>query len=202
MATAPATLVLKLGPASAGVALTGEEFDAADFEEGWRYELINGVLVVSPPPLEQERDPNEQLGHWLRTYQESHPNGAVLDATLPEHIIVTGENRRRVDRAIWCGLGRLPTESDIPAIAVEFVSEGRANIRRDYELKRDEYLSAGVREYWVIDRFRRTMTVFARRGDKMQPRVIPVGETYTTELLPGFDLPLSRLLALADRWTR
>jgi hypothetical protein len=41
---------LRLGPRSAGVLLTTEEFDRARFVEGWRYELINEVLVVSPIP--------------------------------------------------------------------------------------------------------------------------------------------------------
>jgi len=31
---------LQLGPQSNGMLLTPEEFDAAQFEEGWRYELI------------------------------------------------------------------------------------------------------------------------------------------------------------------
>ena len=42
---------LRLGPRSAGVLLTTEEFDRARFVEGWRYELINEVLVVSPNSL-------------------------------------------------------------------------------------------------------------------------------------------------------
>jgi hypothetical protein len=34
---------LKLGPLSAGMLLTAKEFDRARFEDGWRYELINGT---------------------------------------------------------------------------------------------------------------------------------------------------------------
>ena len=80
---------LPLGPDSSGACLTPAEFDAAEFEEGWRYELIHGVLVVSPPPLRKERDPNDELGYWLRRYQESHPQGRAMDATLPEETVVT-----------------------------------------------------------------------------------------------------------------
>src|SRR5436309_578903 len=88
---------LRIGPDSAGILMAAAEFDRAEFVEGWRYELIQGVLVVSPIPLESERDPNEELGRWLRNYQESHPNGKILDKTLWEHTVSTGENRRRVD---------------------------------------------------------------------------------------------------------
>src|SRR5260370_20184107 len=97
-----------LGPRSAGARITPREFDRADFVEGWRYELINGVLVVSPIPLENEADPNEELGRWLRNYQESHPQGSVLNATLAERTVHTRQNRRRADRLIWAGLARLP----------------------------------------------------------------------------------------------
>jgi hypothetical protein len=49
-----------LGPRDAGAPMTLAEFDAADFQLGYRYELIHGMLVVTPPPLEEERDANEQ----------------------------------------------------------------------------------------------------------------------------------------------
>ena len=53
---------LRLGPRAAGMLLTPQEFDRALFKEGWRYELINEVLVVSPSPSRNERDPNERAG--------------------------------------------------------------------------------------------------------------------------------------------
>jgi Uma2 family endonuclease len=205
MSIAPAKVGrLRLGPRSAGLLLTPEEFDRARFEEGWRYELINGVLIVSPTPSRQERDPNEELGYWLRQYQAGHPRGSSLDLTLPEEELETrqGQDRRRVDRAIWAGLGRDPEEGETPTIAAEFVSEGKVNQERDYIAKRAEYRAIGVREYWVIDRFQRTLTVYAFSGEKDEERVIPEDKTYETPLLPGFVLDLKRLLALADRWAK
>jgi Uma2 family endonuclease len=203
MATAtPKTRRPRLGPRSAGLLLTPAEFDRARVQEGWRYELINGVLVVSPTPSRQERDPNETLGHWLRNYQESHPQGSALDATLPEEEIETKQNRRRMDRAIWAGLGRDPEEGEAPTIAVEFVSKGKVNQERDYTAKRAEFREIGVREYWVIDRFRRSMTVYRFSGEKDEGLRISADQTYETPLLPGFVLSLKRLLAIADRWAK
>jgi Uma2 family endonuclease len=189
-----------IGPEAAGILLTPRQFDRAEFEEGWRYELIHGVLVVSSTPLEQERDPNEELGRWLRNYQEDHPDGKALDKTLPEHTIYLKRNRRRADRAIWAGLGRLPRRKEIPTVIVEFVSEGKRSWLRDYLEKRDEFLAAGAKEYWVIDRFRREMTVFTRHGKRSREQVIGEKGTYTTPLLPGFELKLARLFQLADAW--
>jgi Uma2 family endonuclease len=182
--------------------LTPAEFDRARFRRGWRYELINGVLVVSPSPSRKERDPNEELGYLLRKYQDDHPQGSALDLTLHEETIEGPQNRRRPDRAIWAGLGRDPEEGEAPTIAVEFVSEGKVNQDRDYIAKRAEYREVGAREYWVFDRFRRTLTVYIFSADGDQVRVIAETENYETPLLPGFVLPVGRLLKLADRWTK
>src|SRR5207253_8657772 len=90
------------------------------------------------------------------------------------------------------------TRQDQPAIAIEFVSASTRDFQRDYIDKRDEYLRAGVREYWIIDRFRRRMTVVRGGADPVTESVITEQEMYTTSLLPGFELPLAPLLAVAD----
>jgi Uma2 family endonuclease len=61
-------------------------------------------------------------------------------------------------------------------------------------------VEAGVAEYWIIDRFRRTLTVVRPGPEGPVDQVVAEAETYTTPLLPGFELPLVRLLAVADRW--
>ena len=189
-------LVLRLGPGAAGTVLAPDEFDVAEFEEGYRYELIHGVLVVSPAPLPQERGPNDRLGHWLCSYQENHPEGSALDDTLPEHDIHVGSDRRRADRVVWAGLGRHPRVDETPTIVIEFVSAGKRNLIRDYEEKRKEYASIGVEEYWVLNRFNQTLTVF-RANARL---VFEEGHIYTTPLLPGFELPLAKLFELARGW--
>ena len=81
-----------------------------DFLDARKHEVIVGVA---------EGDPNEDLGYLHRLYKETHPDGSALDCTLPEKTVPTTANRRRCDRAIWAGLGRLPdTETDVPTIAV------------------------------------------------------------------------------------
>ena len=92
--------------------------------------------------------------------------------------------------------------ADVPTIVVEFVSSGRRNRHRDYVQKRREYDAVGVREYWVIDRFERILTVFARHVSPSGERVVAENEVYSTEFLPGFELPLARLLAAADAWEK
>ena len=194
----------RLGPSSAGLRMSREEFDAlTNVDDRYRYELVHGVLVVSPPPAAAERDSNEELGYLLRSYKEYHPQGSHLDATLPENEIRPGEDVRCVDRVIWAGLGRVPDPAeDVPTIAVEFVSRGKRDALRDYEEKRREYLAAGVSEYWVIDRFRRAMTVYRNPPREPAEQVVGEAATYQTDLMPGFALPMARLLAVSDKWKK
>ena len=206
MPTITAKPTAPYGPRDAGAIMTLDESEEADFELGYRYELIHGVLVVTPPPLEEERDANEELGSWLRNYRESHPQGKSLDLTLPgQNVRTTGQNRR-CDRVIWAGLARRPrsrgpvSRRDVPTIVVEFPSSRAADRRRDYEEKKTEYRDIGVREYWIVDRFRRTLTVYYRRGARWAKRIIGEAETYHTPLLPGFELPLAKLLAVCDQY--
>jgi Uma2 family endonuclease len=192
------------GLESAGTLMTPEEFDAAeDWDELYKYEVIHGVLVVTPPPLEAEHDPNGELEFLLRLYQHQHPQVAALDKTMAEEPVRTLTNRRRADRVIWAGLGRLPNiETDPPTIVIEFVSRGKRNRQRDYDEKRKEYADVGIVEYWIIDRFERIMTVHQSAKGKVSTTVVKEAEIYQTPLLPGFELPLARLLALADVWNQ
>ncbi len=191
-----------LGPYSAGMLLTPEEFDEiTDCDEQFRYELIRGVVVVTPVPAEAEASPNDELGMMLRRYKHEHQEGASVDETLPERYVRTSSGRRRADRVVWTGLGRRPNPAvDIPTIVVEFVSSSRRDRRRDYEEKSQEYREAGVVEYWIIDRFRRVMTVRRAAREEASEVVVAESDSYQTPLLPGFVLPLSALLAIADRW--
>lgn len=194
----------RLDECSAGLLMTPEEFDAiTDYDECFHYELIHGVLVVNPIPGEGQADPNDELGHLLRSYKQRHPQGMALDKTMPERYVRTQGSRRLADRVIWAGMGRLPNPIvDVPQIVVEFVSAGKRSWQRDYIEKRREYAAVGVQEYWIVDRFRRAMTVV--RNTKMGEQEFIIGENdiYRTELLPGFELPIAGLLAEADIWEK
>jgi Uma2 family endonuclease len=191
-----------LGLDSAGVLMTPEEFDEiTSYDDSFRYELIRGGLVVTPVPSEAEASPNDELGAMLRQYQREHPEGAALDETIPERYVRTSIGRRRADRVVWTKLGRRPDPAaDVPAIVVEFVSSSRRDRRRDYEEKRREYQQAGVVEYWIVDRFARQTTIYRNAPEGPTELVVAEKETYQTPLLPGFELRLARLLAVADRW--
>lgn len=184
---------------SNGMSMTVEEFDAIDdYDPLYRYELIRGVVVVNPIPNEGHEASGDELGYLLGRYRREHPQGKMVDETLPNRYLRTSAGRRLADRVVWAGLGRRPDpRNDVPTIAVEFVSKTRRDRHRDYIEKRQEYREAGVKEYWIIDRFRRQMTVAFADGTE---RTVDEKELYTTSLLPGFELPLAAILARADQW--
>ncbi|MGD9855406.1 MAG: Uma2 family endonuclease [Planctomycetaceae bacterium] len=198
MSIAELTTIRRLNPEDNGLCMTPAEFDAVeDWDREYVFELVQGVVIVSPAPGPRERKPNDVLGHWIQGYQESHAEGSCVDDTLPEQYIAVANGRRRADRAIWVGLGRDPdVDRDIPQIAIEFVSERRRDRLRDFVIKRKEYRDAGILEYWVIDRFDRSVTVFARDAQEKYDET----QTLHSSLLPGFELSVAELMKATDRY--
>mgnify|MGYP002623578571 CR=1 FL=1 len=190
---------LSLGLGAAGVRISPGEFDAAmDYDSSYRYELLEGRLVVRSIAGEAEAEPNRYLGRLLWAWHREHPQGGLLDLTLADRVIHFPESRRVADRVLWAGLGRRPDPAvDPPTIAIDFVQAERRGFLADYEERRRAYAELGVAEYWLVDRFRPGMYVSPRGGETV---FVAENETYATELLPGFELPLPELLVLADSW--
>ena len=196
----PRTRRSRIGPRSAGVSMTPEEFDATPewaWDDRYRYELINGVLVVTPPVSDAEADPNDDLGYLLRLYKETHPQGHALDATMPERTVPATPQRRRCDRAIWAGFGRLPDTRD------RHPHDRRSNSSRSSDARCLPRLRAETRR---IHRRRRARVLDHRPlsadHDRLSARAVRAGlpdrhrgiRDLPDEVLPGFELPLARLL--------
>ncbi len=131
------------------------------------------------------------------------PKGKAWTRRWPSNISRFRTVAGATDRVVWIGLGRVPDPVvDIPAIVAEFVSKRKRDRVRDYQEKRREYQAIGVREYWVIDRFDRTMVIFKNIPGEATETIVKAEETYRTALLPGFELPLARLLKVADDWAK
>ena len=182
-----------------GVRMTPAAFDAiTEYDELYQYELLDGRVAVRPLPTDRVAALTDILGVQLNRYRTGHPAGATLDATLPNRLVVTYDDRRLADRVLWCGLGRAPDSSvDVPSVVIEIVSPRRRDRVRDDELKRDEYREAGVLEYWLVDPRERSLTTFTAAGEWAEA-TLGAGGALTTPLLPGFELPVNALLAVAD----
>jgi Uma2 family endonuclease len=196
-----ATVTRQIGPANDGERMTLEEFCEADFEEGWLYELARGVVVVTEV---SGINHGRSVGRWARLfvlYEEAHPGVINYRAGGMEcRLRLPGmQSDRHPDQAVYLlppPPGRRPWTRWVPEIVVEILSDGSEE--RDLVEKREEYLRAGVTEYWILDPFARRLLVLQRAGDIWHELSIPAGETYRTHLLPGLEVRADELLGPAD----
>lgn len=115
-------------------------------DDGNRYELIDGLLVVSPSPSWRHQ---RVVGRLYRTLVDACPDDlevfvAPLDVVLGDDTVVIPDVlvARRAD------LGEHELRS-VPMLAVEVRSPSTA--RADRWLKWSRYESAGVSSYWIVD---------------------------------------------------
>jgi Uma2 family endonuclease len=189
-----ATVTTRIGLADNGRHMTLEEFRAADEEPGYSYELSRGRVEVTEVPNDPHGHVVWNLDRAIAEYHREHPQridraggGASFRLWLPGMIsgrnpdfsvVLSGTPKDR--------RGRRP-----PSLVFEVVSQGGE--ARDYELKREEYLAFGLREYWIVDPIERRVTVLIRDGDVWMERVFPDGTVAEGLALPGFRMPVAEL---------
>src|SRR5262245_25181350 len=195
MATA---LKLKLGPADHGRAMTLEEFESGDYQEGYKYELIDGRLIVVPgPDLPEIRVEN----WWFRKvarYAEDHPD-VINFAHNKSRVFVPGRRRATCPEPDLAAFRDFPLDlpfsqvnwRDVSPILVGEVMTG--DPEKDLSRNSDLYFQVpSIREYWVLDARvnpeRPTLIQHRRYGRRWVVREYPYGSTFTTRLLPGFTL--------------
>jgi len=191
-----ATVATRIGLADHGRAMTLEEFEEAEEEEGYRYELARGVLQVTQVPDDPHGFIVWNLMRVIIVYDREHP-GMILRASEASGIrlwlpaLISGRNpdvgvvlkgARKNFR------GRRP-----PSIVFEIVSPGAEARERDYVTKREEYLRFGLLEYWILDLELRRVTVLLRDGDAWAERVFDDGQVARGLALTGFAVPVADL---------
>ncbi len=115
-------------------------------DDGLRYEVVDGLLVVSPSPVPQHQWVSVQLELLLSS---ACPEGFVmlhapLDWQVDEHTVFEPDVlvMRRQDVTPERLVGT-------PVLIVEIASPSTA--RFDRTLKFERYAQAGVRQYWIVD---------------------------------------------------
>jgi Uma2 family endonuclease len=195
---------LYLTPADQGRELTMEEFDRAGALKGYRYELIDGKLEVSPEPDLPHEDVCDWLETILRDYAREHPE-VVNRVSSHARVYVAGRRAAtcpQPDLAVYHNFpGHLPRRmlrwQDVsPVLVIEVLSED--NAEKDLVRNLEIYaFVTSIREYWILDPLtdpdRPTLTVHRRRGQGWQkPIVVGPGGSYTTRLLPGLELRIEK----------
>jgi Uma2 family endonuclease len=160
-----------------GRLLTLDEFVALPEDNSQRYELEEGILVVSPRPVPPHQRVGKRLTHIL---DEQMPSEWEAFTELEVVVIDREPATVRVpDVAV------IPPDwvhAQVPAakvlIAVEVISPGSR--RKDTLVKPMEYAEAGIPHYWVIDlEPPATLTAYVLVDGRYQEAQI-VTDEYTT----------------------
>ena len=184
-----------LTQSDAGMELTREEFLEGEFDSAWRYERAEGRLAVMPPPDFDHHVVAMSFRNHLGAYMLAHTD-EVEFVFQESHTVVDGDTDRIPDIAVYLKSSRELPEFPfrVPDLVFEVVSPGWANMRRDYEEKREEYERLGVREYVIVDRFAHRLTVLTLTDGQFAESWLGPKDSFTSPLLPGLSIPLAGIL--------
>ncbi len=152
------TTIEKYLPRYENLRVTREEY--LDLEEdGFRYDMIDGVLQMSPSPEFEHANFGNNLNLLFGTYLKIHKIGKVVmecdvllpdggDVVRPDISVILNENMNKVKMHIH----------GAPDIVAEVLSPSTKN--RDLGVKADRYLNCGVKEYWIVDPKEKSISVW------------------------------------------
>ena len=147
----------------APVTISYEEFLALTEGTERRYEYIDGELyLLSSPKITHQKILGEMyiiFYNWFKS-KKCKPMLAPFDITLkrgPDNINVV-----EPDIVVICDLEEYMNEKDYymgtPTLVVEIISESTRS--KDTIKKLDLYMSAGVKEYWIVNPLNREITIY------------------------------------------
>jgi Uma2 family endonuclease len=115
-------------------------------DDGHRYELVDGVLVVSPWPKRSHQRAVYRL--WRLLDEACTPEFEVLGAPFD---VVLADDTVLIPDILVARRGDLTERylATAPALAIEVLSPSTR--RFDLMLKRSRFEAAGAQAYWVVD---------------------------------------------------
>ncbi len=170
-----------------GRPLTRADLEGLPEDDGHRYELIDGVLIVSPGPKLPHQDMVGNLHLLLRAGCPPHlkvvlaPFAVALadDTEVQPDLLVAPRTQFTIKE--------LPGP---PLLAVEVLSPSTRRI--DVLLKRDRLQSAGVPSYWLVDPDAVSVTVlelqkgvYVEVGVAVGEQAIEVTAPYPMRIVPA-----------------
>jgi Uma2 family endonuclease len=174
------------------------EMYAALPDDGKRYEVVQGVLLMSPAPEMAHQGVIAQINHYLYEQIFLKRRGLVLtgpvDVVLapkttvqPDVLVILAEHGSQVEQKRVSGA---------PDLAVEVISPGSATY--DRLVKYSAYEQAGVPEYWLVNLPKQTIEVFVLEEGHYRSLGAFYGEQMVqSRLLPDAFVPAAQFFA----WT-
>lgn len=136
-------------------------------DDGQRYEIIDGVLFVTPSPSDVHQyivgELYARLLYYLRGSGVGHP------VISPSDVRRDDWNRNRVQPDVFVvpvREGKRPSfPFDLTGLLLAIEVESPRNTRYDYQTKRVLYLDTGVPEYWIVSPTARTIARWNHADD-------------------------------------
>ncbi|GAA6620551.1 Uma2 family endonuclease [Scytonema sp. NUACC26] len=180
---------------------SGDRLSRAEFErrynatpEGFKAELINGVVYVASPVRIVHGRPHATLMTWLGTYWTATPGTDLADNTTTRLDL---KNEPQPDALLRLEVGGSSSISDNGYIegAPELVAEVAASIAAiDLGDKKTAYKRNGVREYLVWQVFDNRLDWYCLQDGKYLPLEPDADGIIRSLVFPGLWLAVSALL--------
>lgn len=167
-------------------------------EDGNRYEIMQGVLMMAPAPEPAHQGIAEEINSYLRSQILYTGRGLVLtspiDVVLSEHttvqpdvLVLLKEHLNRLQKKRIVG---------IPDLAVEVISPSSAAY--DRLVKYNVYERMRVPEYWLVNIDEQTIEVFVLEADTYSSLGVFQGDqSLVSRIVPEITIPVSQLF----NWT-
>ncbi len=162
---------------------------------GKRYEIVDGELFVTPAPRRPHQKVVTNLAYYLTEFTKRTGRGETYVA--PFDVVFSRFDVVEPD-VLYISEKRLAvlTEMNVqgaPDLVVEVLSESTAEI--DHTTKLKLYARYGVEEYWIIDPDNCSAEIYRRTPAGLDlAQNLKRGDALTSPLLPGFSLPLLKLV--------
>jgi Uma2 family endonuclease len=167
-------------------------------DDGFRYEVLDGVLHMTLPPTIAHQRSLFRLALAIGNFVAQHQRGEVFIAPcgvqLPGQPVPVQPDILFVSTARHDIVGQEYIEG-APDLVVEVLSP--SNWLYDRSEKFRAYRDAGVGEYWIVDPRADTLEVFvheAEASDYVLLNKFKMGDVVTLHVLSGFEVAVDEVL--------
>lgn len=153
--------------------------------DGERAELIDGKIYYMAPPSTRHQRLLNFINTEINIYIRENNGGCeVFPAPFAVFLNKDDTNYVEPDISVICDKEKITDKgcNGSPDWIIEIVSPG--NKPMDYFTKLFKYRSAGVREYWIVDSAKETVTVY--RFEKETMEEYSFGEDVPVGIYEGF----------------
>ena len=168
--------------------------DYWNLPEGHRAELIGGQFYDMAPPSRIHQRIVSQVSRIIGNHIASQKgNCEVYPAPFAVNLDADDRDWVEPDISVICDENKLTDRgcSGAPDLIVEVVSP--SSRRMDYNIKNGLYVSAGVREYWIVDPEKERTTVYHYEADDA-PTIYTFSQTVPVGIFAGLSINIADLL--------